>query len=648
MNKSFLFVIMLLAASFTGCIDSEDSEDSLTEPVGEVNVPGNALVFTRDADATECSNGGITLDVGVDEDGDGKLNSTETFNTSTICNGANGIDGNDGSSCSAYSNGNGTYTVSCDDGTNFTVSDGDKGDSGQDITRSEDTLLTDLERFDFSPNCNLGGKILSYGLDNGDGSGISANGLLELGEIDSTSTFCTNKHFGLLMDISPGGDSSQPAHITKLDDHRIVFSANDGVHGREIWVSNLSDGSTKMLKNIFDETLYPEDESKGSFPDTFTLFNGEIFFIASSYRGEGHSIWKTDGTTEGTVLVYRPCEGKYSWSPQYLTVFNDELYFQGGGCESSGQGELWKTDGTSQGTVLIKDINENSSSQPSGFVATNNQLYFTANDGSGIDFWKTDGTKEGTIPVPSSEDYSFYWPLASINNDLYFEARLNGVIGLWKTNGTDEGTFGPYTDASGQHIPSNPSLLTEFDGQLYFVAETENGYMGLWRLNESGDHTDLVTNDIYDIEQRSLIVNDNKLYFMADPQNRIGEDLFLYTFDGNDLGLFLHVGGDLIGTNGKKSIYSVDGDNRLYFYLNSVDLGMELFYYDVGKEEIYLTGDLHVGTLSSYACCISDGWAGYSSNIVTVGPYIISSAHNEITGHEIYYNYAPKTEIYLS
>ncbi|MFL2940040.1 MAG: hypothetical protein ACJZ37_03905, partial [Candidatus Poseidoniales archaeon] len=389
-------------------------------------------------------------------------------------------------------------------------------------------------------------------------------------------------------------------------------------------------------------------ESKGSFPDTFTLFNGEIFFIASSYRGEGHSIWKTDGTTEGTVLVYRPCEGKYSWSPQYLTVFNDELYFQGGGCESSGQGELWKTDGTSQGTVLIKDINENSSSQPSGFVATNNQLYFTANDGSGIDFWKTDGTKEGTIPVPSSEDYSFYWPLASINNDLYFEARLNGVIGLWKTNGTDEGTFGPYTDASGQHIPSNPSLLTEFDGQLYFVAETENGYMGLWRLNESGDHTDLVTNDIYDIEQRSLIVNDNKLYFMADPQNRIGEDLFLYTFDGNDLGLFLHVGGDLIGTNGKKSIYSVDGDNRLYFYLNSVDLGMELFYYDVGKEEIYLTGDLHVGTLSSYACCISDGWAGYSSNIVTVGPYIISSAHNEITGHEIYYNYAPKTEIYLS
>ena len=114
MNKSFLFVIMMVAASFTGCIDSEDSEEILADPVGEVNVPGNALVFTSDADPTECSNGGITLDVGVDEDGDGTLNATEIFNTSTICNGADGIDGSDGadgSSCSAFDNGNGIIVL---------------------------------------------------------------------------------------------------------------------------------------------------------------------------------------------------------------------------------------------------------------------------------------------------------------------------------------------------------------------------------------------------------------------------------------------------------------------------------------------------------------------------------------------------------
>ena len=123
MGKSLLFVIMVITASFTGCIGNDDTEGTLTDPVGESNVPGNALVFTRDADETECSNGGITLDVGVDVDGDGTLNATEVFNTSTICNGADGINGKDGSSCSASSNNNGTYTVSCTDGTNFTIAD---------------------------------------------------------------------------------------------------------------------------------------------------------------------------------------------------------------------------------------------------------------------------------------------------------------------------------------------------------------------------------------------------------------------------------------------------------------------------------------------------------------------------------------------
>ena len=40
MNKSFLFVIIIVTASFTGCIDNDDSEGTLTDPVGEANVPG--------------------------------------------------------------------------------------------------------------------------------------------------------------------------------------------------------------------------------------------------------------------------------------------------------------------------------------------------------------------------------------------------------------------------------------------------------------------------------------------------------------------------------------------------------------------------------------------------------------------------------
>ena len=263
---------MMVAASFTGCIDSEDSEEILTDPVGEVNVPGNALVLTRDADSTECSNGGITLDVGVDEDGDGKLNSTETFNTSTICNGADGIDGKDGSSCSAFDSGNGTYTVSCTDGTNFTVSDGEKGDSGQDVTRSNSTLLTRIDDPDPSLNCVAGGRVISYGLDNGDGDGISANGNLESGEIDTSTTLCSTMSFGLFRDINLGSGSSYPTEFTALNDEQVIFTADDGEYWKRALASNARNSDSVVMVKDINLGAAPVD------PSNFTLMNNELYF----------------------------------------------------------------------------------------------------------------------------------------------------------------------------------------------------------------------------------------------------------------------------------------------------------------------------------------------------------------------------------
>lgn len=43
--------------------------------------------------------------------------------------------------------------------------------------------------------------------------------------------------------------------------------------------------------------------------------------------------------------------------------------------------ELWKTDGTSEGTVLVKDIYAGGSSSPSGFTDWNGDYFFSADDG---------------------------------------------------------------------------------------------------------------------------------------------------------------------------------------------------------------------------------------------------------------------------
>ena len=49
-----------------------------------------------DASVTECPNGGVVLGYGVDENGDGELETDEIDGTTIICNGTNGTDGSDG------------------------------------------------------------------------------------------------------------------------------------------------------------------------------------------------------------------------------------------------------------------------------------------------------------------------------------------------------------------------------------------------------------------------------------------------------------------------------------------------------------------------------------------------------------------------
>ncbi|HMC10901.1 MAG TPA: ELWxxDGT repeat protein, partial [Pirellulaceae bacterium] len=68
--------------------------------------------------------------------------------------------------------------------------------------------------------------------------------------------------------------------------------------------------------------------------------------------------------------------------------------------------ELWKSDGTSAGTMLVKDIfagSVGSLSNYSYLTNVNGTLYFSAYDGSGIELWKSDGTIAGTTLVKGLE-----------------------------------------------------------------------------------------------------------------------------------------------------------------------------------------------------------------------------------------------------
>ncbi len=98
-------------------------------------------------------------------------------------------------------------------------------------------------------------------------------------------------------------------------------------------------------------------------------------------------------------------------SPRYLTNVNGILYFRA--VWEHGY-ELWKSDGTSAGTVLVKDIRPGSSGGGPGYLTNvNGTLYFGASDGStGYELWKSDGTSAGTCwSRTSARDLTMLTPL---------------------------------------------------------------------------------------------------------------------------------------------------------------------------------------------------------------------------------------------
>src|SRR5690606_17210362 len=126
----------------------------------------------------------------------------------------------------------------------------------------------------------------------------------------------------------------------------------------------------------------------------FKLFNGQGYFTASD-GVNGNELWKTDGTTSGTMMVkdINPSGDSYASN---LTALDDKLFFSAD--NGTDDIELWYTDGV--GTMMVKNINPNGSSNPANFVEFNGKIYFSANDDvNGAELWVSDGTAAGTVLV---------------------------------------------------------------------------------------------------------------------------------------------------------------------------------------------------------------------------------------------------------
>ncbi len=339
----------------------------------------------------------------------------------------------------------------------------------------------------------------------------------------------------LVKDINPSFNNSNPRYLTNVNG-TIYFHATNGTNGYELWKSDGTSSGTVLVKDIWPGAL-------NGFPRDLTNFNGTLYFRVNDGT-TGYELWKSDGTSTGTVLVKDIWPGA-SGSPLSFANVNGTLYFQAtdgtiGGAKGS---ELWKTDGTSSGTVLVKDINPGTaSSSPLYLTNINGTLYFRASDGTtGFELWKSDGTSSGTVLVKDiqpgfNNSGVTARAFANVSGTLYFTAS-DGTNGfeLWTSNGTSAGTV-LVKDIQPGAINSFPQDLTNINGTLYFRAKDGiNGYE-LWKSDGTSSGTVLVK-DLYagsvGSVPRSFTFWNNQLYFVAYDPGRSDE---IWVSDGTSAG----------------------------------------------------------------------------------------------------------------
>lgn len=166
----------------------------------------------------------------------------------------------------------------------------------------------------------------------------------------------------------------------------------------------------------------------------------------SGGQSPGYNIWRTDGTTNGTIpLTNYPAnstEGpngnaRYMWDAFSRSdySFSNLAYFP---IKSDMSGvELWRSDGTAAGTSLLRDIYPSADSDPVVARTVNGLTYFFATDpNNGYELWRTDGTNAGTQLVQNLNPGTGGQPGSdgiALGHRFYFNGTNGSVHGLYTT-----------------------------------------------------------------------------------------------------------------------------------------------------------------------------------------------------------------------
>lgn len=298
-------------------------------------------------------------------------------------------------------------------------------------------------------------------------------------------------------------DDYDISELTKFED-KLFFVLDNLFNGVEPKLYNTT------ADGFIDFDLNPSGDSE---PHSFQEMNGELYFFTKSPE---RALWKSDGTEEGTLFLYRLPNPDYSSQnaqPNNVFASSNTLFYsyypgygpsqwtyngtQGGSLPTStispnnntividnmvyflSSGNLMETDGTIGGTRIV--LEGDYSSIPGGFNSLNEELYFSYDDGLiGHELYKYKSNQQGFVLIGSSDltitentdiDITLDWTPGNGDGRVVLVGTVENmplpVDGVSYTGDTDFGAS-PFGSSTNTFVMANGAITsTDVNGLAY-------------------------------------------------------------------------------------------------------------------------------------------------------------------------------------
>ena len=247
-------------------------KEGLSGPQGATGPNGfsgvNSIIDTEEVELGNltCYYGGLLIKSGLDNNSNNVLDVEEIIDEQFLCNGQIGSDGING-------------------------------------TKGAPALV---EKSNPPAYLCSNGVILKFGVDDGTGQATAMDGILQPDEVRDNLKICSQPlNSGLISDFSLGitnGMNTACASMNWLESKSMLISAgSDGINGCELWTSMATLSSTSLLIDINPTG----DSTPGLWLGMHELINNgnELVFFDADDGLNGREMWVSDGTTNGTQRI---------------------------------------------------------------------------------------------------------------------------------------------------------------------------------------------------------------------------------------------------------------------------------------------------------------------------------------------------------